>query len=238
MAVRTLGILAHAIRETLKISVPAVWDAQRGTLSRQLCDERLRSWSKNLLDKAQLELVVSGLEHLGQVEPPFVIVCNHQSLYDIPVLFQALPLSITMAAKKELFSVPIWGKAMEVAGFVRIDRKNSDRAYEALQAAGQRMSNEKLSLVIAPEGTRSPTGRLLPFKNGAFHISKVTGHSILPVALDGTIRVHRTGENVVHLGQEVRVRIGAPLHPTDYPTVEEYRDTARASIEASLASIS
>ncbi len=231
----SVGIMAHAITETLLISLPAVVHAGRGTLTRKMCDDKLRHWAEKLLVEAKIELVVSGEEHLSGQAPPYVVIVNHQSLYDIPVLFSALPFSLTMAAKKELFSVPIWGQAMRVAGFVEIDRKNSERAYEALQLAGQRMNEEQLSLMIAPEGTRSPNGELLPFKNGAFSMSKITGHPILPVVIDGTIRVHRRGDLVVHPGQTVHVRILPPLFPNSFVDVESFRDAGRRCIETALS---
>ncbi len=230
----SFSILLHAMGETLGISVPAVVRAQLGSLTKEQCDRKLDRWSKRLLARANVQLIVSGQEHIAHLGPPFIVVSNHQSLYDIPVWLQALPFSVRMAAKKELFSVPIWGRAMRVAGFVQIDRKDSQRAHQALTAAGEQMRTDKVSLVIAPEGTRTKTGQLLPFRKGAFNLSKTTGIPILPIAIDGTMRVHKSGELEVHRGQTVTVKILEPLWPSHYATVEDFRDAAQQLIQQAL----
>jgi 1-acyl-sn-glycerol-3-phosphate acyltransferase len=124
---------------------------------------------------------------------------------------------------------------MRVAGFVQVDRKDSQRAHEALAAAGAQMRTDQVSLVIAPEGTRTRTGQLLPFRKGAFSLSQTTGIPILPVAVDGTIRVHKSGELKVHRGQTVTVKILQPLWPGDYATVEDFRDAGQRMIQQALS---
>ena len=208
--------------------------ARRWTLTREMCDEKLNSWAKKLLDRAKVTLEIFGKESAESSAPPFIVISNHQSLYDIPILFASLPLSLRMAAKKELFSVPIWGDAMKVAGFVEIDRKNRDRAREALMKAGQEMKEQGVSLMVAPEGTRSRSHDLLPFKNGAFRLSMVTGFPILPVAINGAVRVHRSGEWVVHRDRTVKVQILAPLFPKEYESLDAYREAGRRVIEEAL----
>lgn len=231
-------ILLHAAAQTLRISAPAILHAQRGTLTTQECDDKLAAWSKRLLDRAGVQLTVRGLEKLADTSPPFIVISNHQSLYDIPVWFQALPFSLRMAAKKELFSVPIWGKAMEAAGFVKIDRKNKQSAYQALILAGDEMRTQQISLVIAPEGTRTTTGQLLPFRNGAFVLSRTTQIPILPVAVFGTMHIHKSGERVVHTGQQVSVHILPPLFPENHTSIDEFRETGQRVIREALERIS
>lgn len=231
-----IGILAHAVGETLKISLPAVWRGGRGTITPQFCDAKLASWSARLLDHVQIELKVSGHEQLRLTPPPYVVVSNHQSAYDIPVLFQALPFSLRMAAKKELFNIPIWGRAMTASGFVKIDRSDGKGANEVLRAAGERLRADQMSLLIAPEGTRSVDGQLLPFKNGAFNVARATDLPILPVAISGTINVHRSGDLKVQQGQHVHVQLLPALFPHRFSTVDELREAARNSIQTALAS--
>jgi len=230
----SFSILLHAMGETLGISVPAVVRAQLGSLTKEQCDRKLERWSARLLKRADVQLHVMRQQRIAHLRPPFIVISNHQSLYDIPVWFQVLPFSVRMAAKKELFSVPIWGRAMQVAGFVQIDRKDSQRAHQALAAAGEQMRADQVSLVIAPEGTRTTTGQLLPFRKGAFSLSQTTGIPILPLAIDGTIRVHKSGELLVHRGQTVTVHILEPLLPVDYASVEDFRDAGERVIRAAL----
>src|SRR5262245_40993344 len=130
----TLGFLAKAVATTAKISIPTLVEAALGKLDPRACDARLDQWSRRLLSDAKVELSVSGLEH-ATADESFVVMSNHQSLYDIPVLFQALQRRIRMVAKRELFRVPVWGRAMRVAGFIEVDRDNHERAVESLRRA-------------------------------------------------------------------------------------------------------
>ena len=208
----SLGILARAVATTLRISVPTVIDGWRGTVDPRVCDARLDSWSKSLLCQIRLEFDVTGIEHIDR-EKSYVIMSNHQSLYDIPVLYQALPLPIRMAGKTELFKTPIWGRALHASGFVELDRSKGTKAYRALLAARDRLEKDGTSLWIAPEGTRSLDGELLPFKAGGFHLSLIAGLPILPVTIDGTIDVHRQGSRVVHRNRRVQVTVHEPIDP-------------------------
>lgn len=230
----SLGVFAHAVLETAKISVPAVWRAQRGTLTDDFCDEELRSWSRQLLERAAVQLEVTGREHLLPGVTSYVVMSNHQSLYDIPTLFVALPLSLRMAAKAELFSVPVWGRAMTVAGFVKIDRKHPDSARHALEEAGRSMRERGLSLAISPEGTRSPDGSVRRFKRGGFEFARATGFPILPVAIDGTRHILPKGADRVHQGQLVRVTVLEPLVSPDFDDLEGLREAVRARIAQAL----
>jgi 1-acyl-sn-glycerol-3-phosphate acyltransferase len=230
----SLGVLAHGALETAKISLPAVWRAQRGTLTDDFCDEKLRSWSRRLLDHVEVDLEVRGLEHLLPGVRSYVVMSNHQSLYDIPALFVALPLSLRMAAKAELFSVPIWGRAMTASGFVKIDRKDPERARQALAEAGKTMKARGLSLSISPEGTRSPDGVVRRFKRGGFEVARATGLPILPVAIDGTRHILPKGAIEVNRGQKVRVTVLEPLLAPNFEALDALRESVRASIEQAI----
>lgn len=226
-------VLAHAIWETLKISGPAVLRARRGTLTPADCDVALRSWSKRLIDFAEIDLHVSGAEHIrpGQA---YVIVSNHQSLYDIPVLYLGLPLSLRMVAKKELFRTPLWGEAMRVAGFVPIDRKDRRGAYRALEAAGKNMLETGMSLYLAPEGTRTSDGSVGTFKRGAFEIARATGLPILPVCIDGTRAVLPKDGVHVERKRRVTVTILSPVSAPHASEVDALRQELRSRIAQAL----
>jgi len=81
----SLGVIAHAAWETLRISVPTIVDAARGAVSAQVCDGRLHSWSRKLLDEARISLEVGGREHIAKGSG-YILMSNHQAHYDIPVL--------------------------------------------------------------------------------------------------------------------------------------------------------
>jgi len=231
----SLGILTNAAYETLKISVPTILDAVSKRTNYTRCDARLDSWSRRLVEQAGIVIETSGREHLVAGET-YVVMSNHQSHYDIPVVFQALAIPIRMVAKTELFRIPVFGRAMLDSGFIELDRSNRRRAMESLKLAGKRIREDHLSIWIAPEGTRSVDGRLGEFKTGGFHLAREAGVPILPVTLDGTINVHRSGDSKVHRGETVKVTIHPPIQPQKYGRegVKELMAEVRAAIVSSL----
>jgi 1-acyl-sn-glycerol-3-phosphate acyltransferase len=141
---------------------------------------------------------------------------NHQSLYDIPVLFQALrPRRLRMVAKSELFKVPIWAGAMRAAGFVEVNRENRIAAMRSLDRAREAIKNGT-SIWIAPEGTRSSSGELGSFKKGGFHLAAGAGARILPVSVIGTEAVLPAKGSRVEDGHSVKVVVLPPVDPSAY----------------------
>ena len=140
----------------------------------------------------------------------YMIMSNHSSLYDIPLIFESLPGSVRMLAKKELYKIPLFGFALETNDFVSIDRHNRHQAHKDLQQARKKME-EGIILWAAPEGTRSLTGALQPFKKGIFHLAMETEAIIIPVGIRGIHEVlpAKTLHFTPH--QTVSVHIGAPI---------------------------
>jgi 1-acyl-sn-glycerol-3-phosphate acyltransferase len=112
----SLGIVSKAAFETFKISVPTLWDAALQRTDYRRCDIRLASWSRHLVTQAGIVIETSGRENLSPGET-YVVMSNHQSHYDIPVIFQALSIPVRMVAKAELFRLPVFGRAMLDSGF-------------------------------------------------------------------------------------------------------------------------
>jgi 1-acyl-sn-glycerol-3-phosphate acyltransferase len=233
----TLAHLATAIYETAVISAPTVVEGLIGTLTPAKCDERLQEWSGKLLADAEIKLEVTGLE-LAPAGETFVIMSNHQSLYDVPVMFQALGRRIRMVAKAELFKIPGWGRAMRLAGMVEVDRGDRAQAIRSLEAARNALANGT-NIWIAPEGTRGPGGTsLLPFKKGGFYLASGAGARILPVAIVGTSQVLAAHGRSVKPGVTVRVKVQPPIATTDYTSSEPLIDSVRTSIIDGIAAIS
>lgn len=229
----TLLHLANGIFHTLRICVPTLVESAFGRLTQGTCDARLASWSDALLAYAEVKLEVEGREHLPPGEA-FVVMSNHQSHYDIPVLFQALrPMRLRMVAKKELFRIPIWAPAMRVAGFVELSRGDRSAAIESLNSARASIEGGT-SIWLAPEGTRSTTGRLGSFKKGGFHLASEAGARILPVTVDGTRHVLPAKGTRVTNGQRVRVVVHAPVAIGAFE--EERRDALMAEVRNAIAS--
>jgi 1-acyl-sn-glycerol-3-phosphate acyltransferase len=168
---------ARAVAETLAISAPTMLDSVLGRGSFEACDARLSTWSRRVVEAARIELSLGGREHLAAARPgeTFVIMSNHRSHYDIPVLFDALRgRTLRMVTKTELFRIPLFGPAMRAAGFIEIDRGNRERAIASLREAKRTLARG-VDVWIAPEGTRTRDAVLAPFKKGGFVLALETG---------------------------------------------------------------
>jgi 1-acyl-sn-glycerol-3-phosphate acyltransferase len=224
--------IAHAIWQTLRISVPTIWQGLRGSLTPEACDRRLAQWSGAIVRRASIELAVEGAEHATAGES-FVLMSNHQSLYDVPVVYQALDRRIRMVAKKELFRVPVWGRAMQRAGFISLDRQSRERSRETLLQSAD-VLHTGTSIWIAPEGTRSKDGRLGSFRRGGFHLALQSGCRILPITIVGTRAVLPAKSARVTDGCRVRVVVHSPIDPRDFG--EERRAELTERVRTVIAS--
>jgi 1-acyl-sn-glycerol-3-phosphate acyltransferase len=210
----TAAHIAHAIWHTLRISVPTIWQGLRGTLTPEACDRRLADWSSAIVRRAGIDLIVEGAAHATAGES-FVVMSNHQSLYDVPVIYQALHRRVRMVAKKELFRVPVWGRAMQRAGFISLDRQSRERSRTTLlESAGALQGGT--SIWIAPEGTRSKDGRLGPFRRGGFHLALQSGCRILPISIAGTRAVLPAKGARITDGCRVKVVVHQPIDPREF----------------------
>jgi 1-acyl-sn-glycerol-3-phosphate acyltransferase len=212
----SLALSLRNMYETLHISVSTMRDALRGTVPKELSDRRLAQWASNIVGHLGIQIDLEGRENLRPGET-YLVMSNHQSLYDIPVLFVVVGSNIRMIAKKELFYVPVFGKALAEGGFIAIDRQNRAKALDSLRRASDVLASGT-HVWIAPEGTRSKTGQLLPFKKGAFYLALETGLPILPVTLAGTRNALPAGTVRSMRGARVRVTIHPKIDPRPYAT--------------------
>ncbi|MCA9632376.1 MAG: 1-acyl-sn-glycerol-3-phosphate acyltransferase [Myxococcales bacterium] len=205
----SLKHMIHAGLVTCEVGLPTIAESILGRVQRSACDARLDRWSKALVDAARISIEVHGKHHM-QGDEAFVVISNHQSHYDIPVLFQSYDKPIRMVAKRELFRIPVMGAAMRAAGFPELDRQRRERAIQSLSAASRALGSG-MSIWIAPEGTRSVDGRLAPFKKGGFRMAIDARARILPVTIDGTRRTLVAKGRKVNEGQTVRVTFSEPV---------------------------
>jgi 1-acyl-sn-glycerol-3-phosphate acyltransferase len=195
---------------------------------------RLRAWADKVVRNARVDLECRGKDHVPAGEA-FVVMANHQSFYDIPALILAVPGPMTFVGKAELFRVPLFGRAMTIAGIVRVDRKDRAQSVASLHSAVTQLRNGR-HIYIAPEGTRSPDGRLGTFKSGGFRMALEAGARILPVAIDGTRHVLPAHGMLVQTGHRVVVTIRPPIDPKEYGLERrrELMDAVKSSIAEGL----
>lgn len=234
------GSLALSVRnvyETLAISFPTMLEAFAGRVTREVCDARLAGWSRAVIANARIDVDVQGREHLVRDET-YLVMSNHQSHYDIPVLFHVIGPNLRMIAKRELFGVPIFGNALRAAGFVEIDRADRNAAIRNLEQA-RSLLRAGTHVWIAPEGTRSTTGHLGPFKKGAFYLALDAELPILPVTLSGTRNVLPAHGLLSSAGARVKVTIHPKIDPRPFasrgkPGREDLVETVRRVLEDGL----
>ncbi|HEY1250987.1 MAG TPA: lysophospholipid acyltransferase family protein [Thermoanaerobaculia bacterium] len=184
-----------------------------------------KGWSALILGAAGVRFRVLHPERM-RGDGPYVIASNHESFFDIPVLFAALPMPVRFLAKRNLFRLPFLGWAMAAAGFVPVDRADHSHGKEMLDTALSRLQGDR-SLVVFPEQTRTRTGELSPFKSGAAVFAIKSGMPLLPVGLAGTFAVLRRDSFWISPGI-VTVAVGEPL------SVEGRTTRDRAAVTASL----
>ena len=204
---RSLGVWTVIVADTIFfgiLAVPLSLLPGGGEWFRRLS----RAWSGVILAASGVSVDVLHSERLVR-DRSFVIASNHESFYDIPVLFATLPMPVRFLAKRNLFRLPFLGWSMAAAGFVPVDRQDHAHGREVLDAALRRLRGGR-SLVVFPEQTRTRTGDLSPFKSGAALFAIRSGLPLLPVGIVGTFRVHRRGAFHIRPAPVV-VSVGEPI---------------------------
>lgn len=172
---------------------------------------------------------VEGIENI----PPgvCVFVANHISNIDPTAFVPAIPRRVSLLVKRELFRIPILATAMRLAEFIAVDREDKEAAALSVDLAVERLK-AGTSFAVYPEGTRSPDGRLRPFKKGAFVMAIEAGVPIVPVSIAGAQTLLRKGDWRLHPG-EVSIRFGPPVDTSAYAM--DRRGELLARVEALVA---
>jgi len=189
-----------------------------------------------LLKIAGIKWKVIGKENVPKNEPA-IYIANHCSFLDIGCLCGAIPVNLHFIAKKELVRVPIIGWYLFVAGHILVDRGNRIKSIQSIKKAAQKIREGK-SVAIYPEGTRSKTGKLGAFKKGAFHLAIEAGVKIVPIAINGTYKVWKTGSTKITPGK-VEIHIGKPIDTSLYSKeqVLELTNLAKTRISEMMAPV-
>ncbi len=183
------------------------------------------------LSIAGVRIEVKGLD---QIDPDatYIFMCNHVSNLDPPILIPKLPRRTSVLVKKELFQIPILGRAMLMGDLVPVDRRNREAAVNSMKEAEKVMARG-LNMTVFPEGTRSPDGRLLPFKKGPFYLAMDSGVPVVPVAILGSELLMPKGSSTIRAGV-VKLKFHPPISPAQFADKEELIAAVRRAISSAL----
>lgn len=192
-----------------------------------------RNYGRTLLAAAGVRVTVEGGDHI-QPGAPEIIAANHTSFFDILAFLAHLPVDPKFVAKKELFRIPVFGGAIRAAGHVRIDRQNLKEAFTAYEEATSYILQERLHVLVYPEGTRTRTGEMLPFKKGPFVLAISCQCPVVPAYVHGAFDILPKGRILVR-PHPIRILLGDPI-PTQGLTYED-RDRLAADVRAAMLAL-
>ena len=231
-ALRTIVAYAFVVSYIVVIGTPAllvgiVTGAERHLFALGIACVRIA------LGILGIRAVVAGAEHIQHGRATLYTV-NHASNIEPPVLFvvlRALTPRLKVVYKAVLRKLPILGRGFDVVGFVPIERENRERATQAIDTAVRSVQSGN-SLLMFPEGTRSRTGALLPFKKGAFVLAIKAQTPVVPTAIFGAARAMRPGSPLIW-PTTVRVHFGPPVETTGLEIAD--RDTLADRVRTQVA---
>lgn len=174
----------------------------------------IRFWGRMMLVFSGVKLELEGDYEALKVREPRVFTFNHASSLDVFIVTAVFAPGGVAVVKRELVYIPFIGWAAYFVNFIRLDRRNRERAMASLEDAGKRIRKESLSVFIAPEGTRTSSRVPSKFKSGAFHMAEVAGVDIVPLVIDGAAELWPK-DKLYCRGGTVKIRLLAPITPEE-----------------------
>jgi len=234
--IRLILVIVVIIPATLWHGLRMVWAVRMKRPNADcVCDSSPRRWCRLIGRTAGARVVLENAEVIDP-ERPQILVVNHSSWFDIIAIGSHLPGRFVFVAKTEIQKVPVFGPAIGACGHIFVDRGDHQRAMASLDVARRTLEERAPTVIMFPEGTRSASGELQPFKKGAFVLAIQTGVDVVPAAILGSRDVMRKGSLLIHPGT-ITVRFGAPIRVEGYGLDQrnELTDRARESLTALLA---
>lgn len=196
----------------------------------------INAWCKPMLWLGGIKVSVRGADLVTGSKKGYLVVFNHSSHMDIPILCAYFPRTFRFGAKIELFRIPFFGKVMKICGVLPIDRHNRNKVMEVYGQAIARVENGE-SFALAPEGTRQGQPELGKFKRGPFEFAINARAHIVPVVLHGAFDVLPRSSVLLNIGRwtrHVQMQITPPVATDDYTieTVLELQEKVRAQMAA------
>ena len=176
-------------------------------------------WCRGIVKACGIQIDVRGLENIDPSRC-YVLLSNHLSNFDIWCTFASLPVKIRFVAKKELLRVPVFGQALAASDHIIIDRSKPEEAIERINRQASRRIGEGFCILFYAEGTRSPDGKVHPFKKGGVMLALQTGLPIVPVSVSGTRKFLPKRSVVIRPGGKVRIVLGKPIATEGIPLEE------------------
>ena len=184
-------------------------------------------WSRSFYRLMFLPVTVEGLEHIQQGQS-YVFVSNHQSMFDVWLIYGWLPVIFKWLMKAELRKVPFVGTACKAAGHIFVDRRNPKAAMESMEQVKKQLK-DGVCTVIFPEGTRTKDGQVGRFKRGAFQIALDLQLPVVPISLSGCYNVLPKGKPFVYR-RPVRMYVGEPIDITQFENNNDAIEFVRGKV--------
>ena len=191
-------------------------------------------WSRSVLWLLLIPIKVTGRENVNPKQS-YVFVANHQSFLDVFAVYGWLPNDFKWLMKKEIRKVPFVGTACAVAGHIFVDRSNPRAALQSMEHIKKELV-DGISTVIFPEGTRTKTGEMGRFKQGAFKIAMDMGLPVVPLSLNGFFKAMPSGQAFANPRARVSLHIGKPIDISQFNDINEAMEYLREQIASGLQS--
>ena len=189
-------------------------------------------WSRSVLWFLLIPIKVTGQENVDPKQS-YVFVANHQSFLDVFAVYGWLPNNFKWLMKKEIRKVPFVGTACAVAGHIFVDRSNPRAALQSMDHIKKELV-DGISTVIFPEGTRTKTGEMGRFKQGAFKIAMDMGLPVVPLSLGGFFKAMPSGQAFANSRARVSLHIGKPIDISQFNDINEAMEYLRNEIAKNI----
>ena len=209
---KVMWLALWAILATIVLFIPitlAATFSSTGNLAFNLS----KLWAWTLLIATRVRTRIVGKEKIKKGQT-YIIISNHQSQFDILALVTRLGIQFRWIIKKELLKIPLFGYALLASRNIFIDRSNTKESIESINRGMKRLP-KGTSIMVFAEGTRSPDGKIHPFKKGGFVLAIDYGLPILPITINGSRKVLPKG-SVVFTPGEIEVIVGDPIDTRGY----------------------
>jgi len=190
---------------------------------RNFINKHMRKGSCFLLKAVKANFSMSTVTNFEIKEnQPIIYMSNHLSLADVPLIMATLPGTIRFVMMQELEKIPIFGKVLKLTENLSVDQINPERTA-CFYEKGKKLLQSNVKLWIFPEGERSATGKLMPFKLGGFKLARELDAQIVPVGIIGTNTILKIGSLKPKLRQKIKIQIGQPINCRDYKKIEQQK---------------